>query len=244
MRFNTSIAIILLACIAWLGACKKGTSIDPPDFKAEYQPVEIGHWVEYRVDSIVYTFADPFVFSDTLTFELREEVTDSFRDLSGDLTFELTRFRRAPGDSVWGVDRVWKTNPYVDRVEKTEDEFRYIKLIFPPKQGDDWNGTIYINTTADEVEEYIRPGKDWTFNYTSVDEAATIGSFNLDSTLTVVHVDDSNKIERDYSIEIYAKGIGLVYKDIRILDKQNVLNFWNEPEEGFIVIHTLLGYRQ
>ena len=47
-----------------------------------------------------------------------------------------------------------------------------------------------------------------------------------------------------YIIEQYAKNVGLIYKELQVLFKQNVNSGWDEPELGVIVKHQILDYKK
>ena len=52
-------------------------------------------------------------------------------------------------------------------------------------------------------------------------EPATFNSLNFDSTISIIQIDENNYVEKMYGNEIYAAGIGLVYKERDELGKQN-----------------------
>jgi hypothetical protein len=57
--------------------------------------------------------------------------------------------------------------------------------------------------------------------------------------------DSENLIEYRWGREYYAKGIGLIYKELRVLDTQKIdpTTAWEEKaEKGFIVKQRLLSY--
>jgi hypothetical protein len=86
--------------------------------------------------------------------------------------------------------------------------------------------------------------KDWgNFKVLSLDEPEFIAGVNYDSVLTIQRVEKINNIERRYSLEKYAKNIGLISRQDSILDTQcggNIATCINTPwalkaEKGFIL---------
>jgi hypothetical protein len=70
-------------------------------------------------------------------------------------------------------------------------------------------GNVYIpNSVADGFYA------GWEYVYSDVHQPYSLNGFDFDSTITVVEVDDSTAINKRYSKSVYAKGIGLVYKDL------------------------------
>ncbi|MEL6865958.1 MAG: hypothetical protein AAFP19_16145, partial [Bacteroidota bacterium] len=59
----------------------------------------------------------------------------------------------------------------------------------------------------------------------------------FDSVATIYQADNENAIELRYSIEKYARNIGLVYREMRILDTQAIVDDpWEEKaQKGFII---------
>ena len=68
----------------------------------------------------------------------------------------------------------------------------------------------------------------WTYNYAYFDKPASIGSTHSDSTLQVTQFDDGGGIltQRQLYIEIYARNIGMVYKQVIDIGSQPASS-WN-----------------
>jgi len=101
-----------------------------------------------------------------------------------------------------------------------ENNLRFIKLVYPVTNGYNWSGNSYIDATTDtfNVLTYMYQ---WTYTYDSIGASFNTLSGTVPNSLTVVQEplttigDFSNPqqfSETDYSIEVYGKGIGLVYK--------------------------------
>jgi hypothetical protein len=94
-------------------------------------------------------------------------------------------------------------------VERVEENLRFIRLVLPPGDGSTWMGNVFIpSSVSDGFYD------DWEYEYESVDIPYSLNGFNFDSTLTVLEVDDSTAITKRFSKAVYAKHVGLVYKDL------------------------------
>ena len=100
-----------------------------------------------------------------------------------------------------------------------------IKMVSPIQENRRWDGIVYIRR---DTLVPIRGGsidmfKDWddfvceNIGNTFVD---TLSNTVYTDVAKIVQVDKTNNIERRFSTEVYAKNIGLVYKEMRILDTQ------------------------
>ena len=59
------------------------------------------------------------------------------------------------------------------------------------------------------------------YSYEYYHQPLTLNMVNYDSTLSVLQIDENNFIEKLYGNEIYATGIGLIYKEEDELGKRN-----------------------
>ncbi|MDD5570222.1 MAG: hypothetical protein PHD97_03605 [Bacteroidales bacterium] len=197
---------ILLLLIITIISCKKDKPDTPVDLGYSYLPNNIGHWVIYQVDSTVWdgNFIPPHI--DTFHYKIKEYVESTFSDNSGRTTQRLERYIKLCDACNWEIKDVWYLNLTPSTAEKIEENERFIKLIFPVKLNAIWKGNAY-NTWAD-----------WDYEYVSVNEPAQINSLSFDSTLTVMQNHDSTLIYSDYSVESYAKNVGMIYKNFYHFD--------------------------
>ncbi|MCX6181037.1 MAG: hypothetical protein NT150_03810 [Bacteroidetes bacterium] len=202
----------LLAVVLFFGAaCKKGTNIEV-ESGADYIPVKSGQYVIYEIDSI--HFDDFTKKSDTFHFQLKEEIGESFVDLSGNTSYRLNRYTRIDTGNVdalpWKLKNVWYVSKLNERYERVEESFRYTRLKFPVIEGSSWNGNGFNSN------------EEWTYTYKDVDVPATLKTHHWDSTITVIQIDDELLISKKYYQEVYAKHIGLVYKKVIDVASQDI----------------------
>ena len=111
--------------------------------------------------------------------------------------------------------------PTENSIEFVENNLRYIKLKLPIREGYTWKGNSYIDTYS--LNSDLKYLDDWDYTYDSVNVPLTLGNITIDSTIRVAQRDEflgqdpkipgTQYAEKNYSVEKYAKGIGLVYKE-------------------------------
>lgn len=189
---------LIFIIISLFTVCDKQNLITEELFH-QYYPVEVGHWIIYDIDAVVY---DDFTGEvDTSYYQIKEVFHSIFTDDSGNETIRLERFIRDNPDNTWQIKNVWTTRRLPSRAEKTEENNKYIKLAFPPKVNKTWDGNAYN----------IKPEQ--TYKITHTHELQTVNELQFDSVVTVLHADFETLISKEYKVEKYAKNIGLVYKE-------------------------------
>ncbi len=216
-----------------------------------YYPTDSGAWRVYQVDSIVYNnfFENP---KSTSSHEVREVFTEIFIDNEGREATKLMRYIR-PKASAKDWSEIAPEVIYVvkdeKKVERINGALRFIKMIFPVIEDRTWQGNNYINTdTPTELwSDYYNRGvySDWEYTYKQVAATRTIGRHNFDSTLTVLHIDKENLVDKVFSTEIYAKGVGLVYQEewiLRSFESTKTDNWPDRADKGHVVKMSILEY--
>ncbi len=223
-------AVLLFMVSIIFTSCNK-TSDFEIDYKHAYFPKAIGHYVIYEVDSLIFDdFFDPPKY-DTFRYQVKEVIESYFTDNAGREACRIERFYRADSTQGWGnTPRIWSSILTLTTAEKNEENQRFLKLLFPPEEGLAWMGNQYIQIF--EGNKYL---ENWTYEYEKVDAPDFVNGISFDSTITVKQRDFETLIEKIYGIEKYAKHVGLIYKEIWSLKKQNVIVPWTQPESGFIL---------
>lgn len=188
-----------------------------------YFPLQVGKYIDYQVDSVGYDFGPGGnTVRDSSSTLLREWVTDTLRDAAGQLLYTIERYERASADLPWELRDIGTASRSSSQAIRTENNLRFLKLIFPMDRRSEWDGLTWIDVTR-EIEifgERMRPFSNWQFEVDSIDVSANVGTFTFDSTLVVTEADDNNIIERRFSRVRYAKNLGMVWREQRILDSQ------------------------
>ncbi|MBL7892358.1 MAG: hypothetical protein JNL63_06990 [Bacteroidia bacterium] len=198
--------LFLIIAATTIYSCKKDQDTSALDIGYGYFPNQSGKYIIYDVDSIVKNSFTKQV--DTFKFQVKEVIESVFNDNTGRPTLRLERYRKYYSKTVaydsmsWVLTDVWSANLTSTSAEKVEENVRYVRLIFPVEKYKTWNGNAY-NTIGE-----------WNYKYTEIDKAKTVGGIAFDSTLTVVQFEDENLIDKKYYREMYAKNVGLIYRQI------------------------------
>ncbi|MFO0357946.1 MAG: hypothetical protein ACK50A_13415 [Sphingobacteriaceae bacterium] len=198
-----------------LACTKKKVGNDTALLGLEYYPKTLGKFVEYDVDSTVYI--DLPLSSVTYKYRIKEKITGYFLDNEGNEALRLERFIKKydpakPYDSMaYTIKEVWMVNADKRKVEVVEGNIRYTKLVFPVSNGTSWNGNIR-NTLGE-----------WNYMYDGIDLSEVMNGINLNKVLKVVQKSERTQIAYKNYVEKYAKGVGLVYREIIDVTSNNVL---------------------
>jgi hypothetical protein len=238
---KNSIFLYTLLCflfaIVLIPSCQKDAEKFSLEYKYEYFPLDSGRYWIYRVDSITFNNNTTPTTRDTAVFYVRERVESIYPDNANRPTARIERSRRNDTIGNWSIIDIWFANRTQTTGEKSEENLRFVKLLFPPREGQTWKGNQYI-----QVTESIKWLNNWDYVAQTLDVPATTGGISFDSTLTVLQRDDENLIEKSFSSETYAKNVGLVYKELLHLTKEDVTAPWTEPRSGFILKMTIVDY--
>ena len=251
MKYTSFILFIL-----FLAACAE----KPDDFTFEqgydYFPLEADKYWEYQVDSIIY---DPDVNGtrkDTIKSWHREVITEVFQDAQGNDVYRVERLERNHPEDPWEITRVFTLERNDDFAYRIENNLRLIQLTFPIQSTNDWTATLHFDpqTVFFVAGESIRIYKDWDSEIETVGEREQIGDFTFEEVTTVIHENsDDNPFERRRVVEKYAKGVGLVAREMMILDSQycnedpppadcNTISWEEKGEKGFELRQVVLEH--
>ncbi len=220
-RFSLLLGILLLS----LAACDNPPNLPQPETTDQYVyfPLEIGKYVVYAVDSVIYDFAaGGGTVRDSSRTLVKEVVSDTLRDNLGHLLYKIERYERASDTSGWELRSITSAERTKSQAIRTENNLPFLKLVFPMDRRSEWNGNLWIDESR-EIEiagERMRPFTNWNYEVDSIDVAQQIGQFVFDSVLVVTEADDNNVIERRLSRVKYAKHVGIVWREQFIFDSQ------------------------
>lgn len=236
-RTLVGVAVLLALVVLWMSGCNK-TETGEISYNYEYFPYQVGHYVAYDVDSIAYSYSNPKYFRDTVHYQLKEEITDTFYDNENQLSYRLELSRRNSAADGWSIWKVWYVKPTATNIQKIEDDVRFIKLVFPPHENETWNGNLYV-PTSDDYAIY----RNWTYTATAVHQPYSLNGFNFDSTITVTEVNEEDVITKTLRREVYAKHVGLIYQEWEDLHKQLVNQTFDQATQtGFRIRMRLIDH--
>lgn len=246
MRYLTLVALIYFL----LAACTDGEQILENvdlDFGYDYFPLEVGDYVIYEVDSIIYDPQESTVIVDTNSIQVREEVVDAFEGDDGQIFYKIERSERDSAGLTWQLTDVWSAHRTDRQAIRQEENLRFIKLLFPITGGSTWNANMNIDEGIDItiVGETLKMFQDWQTEVEAITPLDTINGMEFKDVATISLVNNENFIEYRFGQERYAKDIGLVYRELWILDTQNItdtLSWAEKAEKGFILKQQILEY--
>jgi hypothetical protein len=168
------------------------------DTDAAYFPLKKGYYQIYTVQDIRYSG----IQVQELNYELMTVVTDSFRSADGQDTYVIHRSHRSAEGDPWEILDTWSARKARSEVIVSEGNTPFIKLKFPVAENTRWNGNAFNTLGEDEYE---------------IAEAGELKEFNgmiFDQTITVEQEHNEDfVVYRDERREVYAPGVGLVYKE-------------------------------
>jgi hypothetical protein len=213
----------------------------------DYYPLSIGKSITYNVDSVIY---DPepngFVKIDTTKWQFREDIVDTFKGKDGKIQYRIERFERRRGTTIWTIGKVLSASVTDQYALRDEDNLRFIKFPMAFLEKTSWNGNIFNDSVriiiAGELLELF--SKKWDYQIESFGKSETIGGKVFDDVLTVVAKTDPKILtETRSTIEKYAKGVGLVSREFKILDTQKLdgtIVWEKKAEKGAIIRQTFV----
>ncbi|MEZ4915655.1 MAG: hypothetical protein R2836_01570 [Chitinophagales bacterium] len=228
-------------------SCKKESYRETTDFGYNYQPNKVGYWIEYEVDSITFDNNTNPVTIDTAHYFIREVFDTTYTDASNNEAIRVEQYRKNLESDVYQINYVGNAQFTTGNFQRNFHDLRYMALTFPVREGNDWQGNIFIDVNSSDPYNFLNDDLyNWTYTYTEVDVAKEIGGFSLDSCVVVQQIDEANLFEMKYAQEIYARNIGMVYKEMKILNTQvppSGVPFEERAESGFILTYTLKDYQ-
>lgn len=178
------------------------------DIGYEFFPLQVGAYIEYKADSIYHDRPSATIpgVHDTSSYYIREVAQSEFLDAAGEPSIRLERYKRNTLQEDWQLVDVWFQKRTAMNAQRVEENLRYIKLGFPTGQGSTWDGNAL---------NILDP---WIYRIDSVGVPRTYHGLDFPRTLTVVQRINKNFVEDEYAYEIYAYGVGLVYRFHRDLE--------------------------
>jgi hypothetical protein len=211
--------ILLLGIGSFMAACTKQTeTLNLSDIK-EFYPLSVGNVFTYRMDSTRLTNFTKFT---TAYYLVKDTVTGTFLDNQGRTCYSVSRLQT---DTLMSQPYQYNYTYYVvydkNKIEYVDgSNLRFIKLTNPVSFNTVWLGNIYLDAIQDSITSNTSY-TGWNYQYTSITAPYSVSDSLYQNTLTVQQASDSSagvfdetKVNRKtYSIEVYAQGAGLVYKE-------------------------------
>jgi hypothetical protein len=142
-------------------------------------------------------------------YELKVEVTNSYSNMENGTTYLFQRSRRNNATDPWMPFESWTAQVSGTKLIANQNNINYVKMSYPIASARSWNGNEY------NTEKQLNGLNPDTYSFSQVHAPNTISSgLKFDRTVTVIqNAEESNILYRDSRKEIYAYGVGLVYKE-------------------------------
>jgi hypothetical protein len=219
------IVFVALASVS----CDSSDEIHSLDTGKDYFPLHTGFFQTYDVTEIQYTLGVP----ETLRYELKAMVTDSFPNAEGNYTYVIHRSKRNEGVTAFSPLDTWSARMDNREVVMNEENISFFKIKLPINKNDEWNGNLYNNKGEDT---YLL--EDVKISYATQEETYP--------DCIVINQNDNQDfvVTLDQRKEIYARNVGLVSKEIKILNYCSVGACLGQQqiESGVIYTQTIKSY--
>ncbi|MCB0548425.1 MAG: hypothetical protein KDD19_12665 [Phaeodactylibacter sp.] len=233
--------VLLMMAIAssLLFSCNESRTEEPviEDFGYDYFPLEVGRTWEYEVDSVIYDPAIGGTAVDSFRTFIRESIVDTLLDNTGQVLFRLERYYRRSDTMAWQVEKVLTLSRDEQRASRTEDNLRFTKLVFPVREGKFWDGNAFFDDSrlVFVAGESIQMFKNWQYRILASGVPAAIGGMEFDDVVTVQNADNrylNNFLELRLATEQYARGVGLISRELFIWDTSCLVCCGGNTEDG------------
>lgn len=212
--------------ITFVISCSKTTEEFQSEPLSDYIPLEVGKYITYRVDSLVFTNLGRT--EEIHKYQMKHVVDAQINDNLGRPAYRIiTYISDSTGTQPWTPNGTYFITPLSDQVEVIENNLRSIKLHLPIKANFNWKGNKYY---PDDPYDALCALNSFDGSLSETDyfydgdrqDTEVINGQTYNNVYTVQQDDESNNYPntdpgifalRAYGIEKYAKGIGLVYRE-------------------------------
>lgn len=210
-------------------SCDSSDDETPRDTGTAYFPLRKGLFQIYDVQEIKYTLGVP----ETLVYELKTVVTDSFKNAQGNYSYVIERSKRNAGQIDFSYLDTWSARRDNREAVMNEENISFLKLKFPALKGEQWNGNLY-NSIGEDT--YLLEATDAPFVSNGIEYS--------DCLVIEQHDNQDFVVALDIRKEVYAKDIGLVY---RIADQLSYCTVGTclgkqQVETGVMYMQTIKAY--
>jgi hypothetical protein len=240
--------LTLLACV-FLLSCEKETEAFQTEAVSDYLLTKPGKYITYRTDSMVTNRGAAFI---THSYQEKHQVDALFTDNLGRSSYRVFRYLRdTAGSGPWKPSGSYFVTPLDNTAEVIENNLRFLKLAGPIKETNYWKGNRFL--PADLYASYDLDGngiEDWEYSYVGTGTAVSLGGKLYNNVITVEQVNESINAPvtnfgeygfKNYSVEQYAKGLGLVYQEFVVWQYQPT-NVSRPGYRGFGVKRSIIDH--
>jgi hypothetical protein len=239
-----------------LSSCKRTETLESLTLN-ELVPLQVGKYITYRLDSTVFTNTGKT--TEIHRYRVRHTIDrQSVDNQNRPAWVVVTHITDSLGVGPWVQNGTYTITQVDKRLEVTENNLRVIKLNLPTVEGFTWKGNSYLPDRPYNPLFTISIDANmslWEFRYETVNGSETVGTNQLTDVTTVFHIDESENVpiigrndtsfaSREFSIEKYAKNIGLVYREFELWENQpRPTTTGNPPQVSFNPVRDGFGVK-
>jgi hypothetical protein len=220
----------LIFCAAFAAVSCDSTDESPaPDRSQEFFPLRLGQYQLYDVTEVVYTLGVP----ETLKYELKTVVTDSFPNVTEGFTYVLQRSKRSDGQSNFSPLDTWSARLGIHEIVVQEENISFVKIKLPAEKNAEWEGNLY-NTLGEDT--YMIEGLHVPYE---------VNGLTFDDCVVINQNDNEDfVVSLDQRKEVYARNTGLIYRESTLLNYCTVGNCLGQQqvESGRIYTQTIKSH--
>jgi hypothetical protein len=226
MKKGFAVSFVVLSVVSLMMSCSKQSDTFTSSTVPEYFPLSVGKYFIYRLDSTL-----PANFGTSLavrSYQAKDSVIATFVDNLGRPSYTIFRYLRDTAAlKPWTYSSTMYATATDGALEYVDNNLRFLKLRAPISNGFSWYGHSFIDT-HNQANAFLDKANGWNYTYQNVGEPYTVFNTTYDTTAVVAQIDDTTPAGpfdptlpiqvRTFGMEVYAKNVGLIYKD---------LLFWN-----------------
>lgn len=214
--------MLAILAVLWSG-CQEKEILSSPTI-ADFLPLQKGKYIIYRVDSMVFTqFGRQ---TEVHSYLVMHQVDTLLQDSQGKDCYRIYKFMSdTTGTGNWVAAGTYTITLNGNQVEWNEDNLRQIKLHLPIRPAFSWKGNAYL--TANPLDPPYNFSNDddmqqWDYQYVGIPSSFQYRDQPYHEVLTVSQVDSKFNAPvtipsaygfRNFALDRFAKGIGLVYRE-------------------------------
>ncbi|MEL7122567.1 MAG: hypothetical protein AAFO07_24185 [Bacteroidota bacterium] len=191
------------------------------NFEFDFYPLEVGQTKVFELDSVIFTQQSNRIIADTVSIFVRERILDTLRDNAGKLIYKV-EYAEAELGASYQVKSIFTAQ--LDELSAIRDfsNLRFVPLIFPPEIGTEWDGNIFFNPSTEVRvgETGVQVYKGWSYSIKERYPSFQVGDIIYNDVIEVEMANLESILELRQANAFYAKGIGLVFEELLILDTQ------------------------
>lgn len=217
------VRFMMLSSIALWSSCGPDSDTVEPDLGYSYILRPVGFYQVYSVESSNYK--DNKISSKI--YSLKVTVIDSSLNADKGYTYTLRLQKRLNENEPWKDSATHSLRISDNRAIATEGNIAFVKILFPLTNNSSWDGNSFNTLGGGET-----CGDNFNCDLYKMEKVGE--SYTLRSSLSfekTVRIEQSNQTDSeilyDQRSEIYAKEIGLIFKEVAVLNYCK-----NEKNEG------------